>query len=272
MLERDYVRIYTGDTRIREQNGKILGTKQKDIIFGDETLYQTLNAIMYEGITNEQARIKEGIKLNVELLKEPRKIVEIMENIYSAILNQGKLQNETITYRLTRFESVEQLQECGYTKSFFSTKKRGFDPVFAKKKNLVEMRVKIERGVYCADLQRMLKGEYWMDEQEILIPPFTPIFIEEVRDRKNRFKGSFTYEAVVKPQQKGVKSDEEKIKELEQVISGELLEKAAKVLRKMNAAEADLKQVEEYICWKRNLQDLIKMKLIDKLNAVESNS
>lgn len=52
----DALRFYGGDTRKRCSNG-YMGIKSEDTMFGDKNAYRTLNALLFEGIKNEQERI-----------------------------------------------------------------------------------------------------------------------------------------------------------------------------------------------------------------------
>lgn len=77
----DMLRFYGGDIRKRTEDGKFLimnslknPRDQKDLLWGDENAYRTLNALLFDGYENEKERIfQEKRQLNpvfIELLEE----------------------------------------------------------------------------------------------------------------------------------------------------------------------------------------------------------
>lgn len=272
MIEKDYIRLYTGDTRLRNKKGEMTIYESNDEVLGDKALYQTLNVLMYEGIANELARAREGIKFNLRLIRRPEMIVEIMKKMYSAVLDEGKNLNEIITYRLERLVAVRELEK-GYTKSFFSTSKGGYNNIFSHKEGLVKIQVKIQPGVFCADLDKMLDNEYIMDEEEVLIPPFTPIHIEKAKQEVKCSGEENTYTAIIKPQDFTGCVDKERKATLERVVYGDLSKRAEDTLKEIN--DGVMKQGRErwYVLWKDALQELLKIDFFELLeNRVKESN
>ena len=79
----DALRLYGGDIRKRCSNGSI-GSISRDSIYGDDALYRTLNALLFEGNENELERIlKEGHKLNSDFIRRIDETVQIYTDIFT---------------------------------------------------------------------------------------------------------------------------------------------------------------------------------------------
>lgn len=260
MKGKDYIRIYTGDNRIRNAEGEITESRFQDAIYGDEALYQTLNVLMYQGLESELARIKDKIEFNFELIRKPKEILDIMLGMYNEILQQEPNKAEVMTYRIDRMATVKQLEE-GHTKSFFSTSKERYQAQFAYKAEPIAMEIKILPGVFYADLESLLKSEYCKGEREILIPPFTPIVIEKAaKEIQVPMEVCGVYKVVVMPQRvRSTYSKEDRVKMREIVLDDKAAETAAEALGKLQTNARDEELERAYMKWKSALQELIRM-------------
>lgn len=276
MQDKDYLRLYTGDVYTRNKQGYVSNKKSTHPIFGDEKLYQTLNALMFDGIENEFSRVKEGKKLNIQLIKNPEIIIDIFKGIYKEIIacNTPKISK---TYRIDRLCAVEQLQK-GYTRSFLSTSKRQYNMEFSDKDGIVLFEVTFEEKSIYGDLQKILKNEYWLsEEEEILIPPFTPIECTVEYENINNDILDFNRE---KPKAVGkikVKKhmdtipllcSTEKSKMFETITCEGVLVKICNVINQLNEQEKSLYDMQIYCEWKAILQKYIE----DELNIIRINN
>ncbi|GFH89403.1 hypothetical protein IMSAGC002_00648 [Lachnospiraceae bacterium] len=264
----DALRLYGGDTRERNSDGGI-GGNSKDPMYGDKDAYRTLNALLFEGVGNEQERIwVEGHKLNPDFIKRIEETVQIYTDIFTLMKEEKEDFTDSVAgKRIDRASSV-MYYENGVTQSFFSSSKRGYDSEFAKKNGIVLIETKIISNVPFIDYEKILtQKEYknW-EEREILLPPFLNIEMEKVSLTKAETKkvkdlnkkpplGKYRLTTIEFPDYRKRISDSERVL-WQQIMQGK--ETAAGLLEKMN--EGDKTQdYKEYLFWKQKLQIYLKI-------------
>ena len=193
--ERDALRLYEGDTRIRDEAGNLLLRQSTDPFYGNKHAYRTLNALLIPGIDNEFSRIeKEGKQLKTIFAEQLEETIRLYCRIFSLMClcrNDGKEKKEEIVVkRIERNDSLALLKD-GHTISFFSASKAGYQKEFAQKDGIILLEVHIIPDVPYLDLEKVLGKEYLaIDEREILLPPFVSITVQEGKlqqaDRKIR--------------------------------------------------------------------------------------
>lgn len=277
MLGKDCIRLYTGDVRMRDNNGKISCMESTDQIWGDKKLYQTLNVLMFDGIENEVTRVREGKKINIELLRKPKLIIDIYNGIYREIVKTYK-NNEIVNeaYRIERMISIKQLEK-GFTRSFFSTSQGRYNSYFENKDGIVLFRVIFEDGSIYGDLKKILGHEYLLEEeQEILIPPFTPIKCTiKYEPRREAFydlngEPPKAYGEIIVEKKSYINEmiDINKKSQMFEYLTDEIiLSKVRNVANHLNNQDNDAGEVNVYCEWKFILQKYIE----NEFNIILSN-
>lgn len=267
----DALRFYGGDTRERCSNG-YLGKKYSDPMYGDEEAYRTLNALLFEGSENEKERIWiENHKLNPQFIRRIDETVNIYMNIFTLMKKSRANDKAMIGKRVDRASSVIYY-EAGFTQSFFSCSKGDYDDTFSKKNNIVLIEVEVTSNVPFVDYENVLaKSEYkYLDEREILLPPFLKIKLEEanltpaetrrIKDQNGKLPlRKYRLQTIEFPNYCKIISESED--EVWKKIIDEK-ENAACLLEKMNQNDKD-QDYREYERWKNNLQTYLKLKFSD---------
>lgn len=179
----DMLRFYGGDIRERTEGGIVsFGRYSKDSLWGDREAYRTLNALLFDGCENEKERIfKEKNKLNPIFIERLDETLAIYTGVFSTMcLQKEKNISAVKVKRVDRQASLNAYQK-GYTGSFVACTKGAYDTEFARKNNVILLEVEISEESPLIDFQKFLsKDEYSnYEEQEVLLPPFLPLDIEE---------------------------------------------------------------------------------------------
>ena len=264
----DALRLYGGDTRERESDGRI-GGSSKDALYGDEDAYRTLNALLFEGIKNEQERIwVEGHRLNPAFLRRIEETIRIYTDIFKLMKEErSHLTNNVIGKRVDRASSVTYYED-GFTHSFFSSSKRDYDSEFSKKNGIVLIETEITPNVPFIDYEKILNCHEYknIEEREILLPPFLSIEMKEIQLRAVETQnikdlngkpplGKYRLKAIDFPDyRKGISASPQKL--WAQIMDGK--ETAALLLEKMNDGDKE-QDYKEYILWKEKLQLYLKL-------------
>lgn len=265
----DALRLYGGDTRERCSDGSI-GAISKDTIYGDKDAYRTLNALLFEGSGNEQERIwEEGHKLNSDFIRRIEETIRIYTDIFTLMKEkQADFADNAIGKRIDRVSSVSYYED-GFTHSFFSASKRGYDSEFSQKNGIVLIETEIVPNTPFIDYEKILTWKQYknLEELELLLPPFLNIEMKEVpltvadtervRDLNGKPPlGKYRLRTIGFPDYRKSISEPEKVL-WEQVIRGK--ERAALLLEKMNEGDR-MQDYKEYISWKEIVQMYLKIK------------
>lgn len=148
-----------------------------DPFWGDPKAYVTLNSLFFPGISAEQARVREGKRLNPAILSDETRLLETMQDLLSAFypLEQGLR-----TYRIERYCDFLQMREYGRTLSFTSTSTAGFLPAYRDREGITLMRLELVPGTLCLPMAQVLPHYAKADEAEVLLPPGTRLFLREL--------------------------------------------------------------------------------------------
>lgn len=266
--EIDAIRFYEGDLRKRDKNGQILNNENHEGFYGTPSAYSTMNCLMFDGISNEQERIKEkNGKLVSALFCEINKVIEVYCDIYRAMCKSGcelRSEKKRLVYRTERTVSVEELKK-GYTCSFTSTSKEDKPENFLKKKSgLTLLNLLLSPGIPCLDFQKVLEKDYLFKKQkEILLPPFLEIELEEMEltEREKEYRDIDNHPPCAKylVLVKGFKSrNPEAESEKRKPLTAERNQRAAELLEKLIKKECLTKaEEEEYCLWKKDVRAVV---------------
>ena len=266
----DMLRFYGGDIRERTEKGTVcFGKAAQDPLWGDQYAYRTLNALLFEGYENEKERIfQEKQKLNPAFIERLEETLEIYTGVFSMMcMQREKNMSSVIVRRVDRQASLNAYRK-GYTGSFVACTKGMYDEEFAQKNQVILLEVEISERIPAVDLQQFLSADEYShyDEQEVLLPPFLPLQIEErqlsflekkrIRDmHKNSPVGKYLLRMEKFPDYR--KEVPFTLSELrEQLICNK--EKAAACLYAMNEGKWEV-DYRDYTKWKENLHIYLKL-------------
>lgn len=267
----DALRLYGGDTRERCSDGSI-GIKSRDHpLYRDEEAYRTLNALLFEGIENEQERIcKESHILNPEFIRRIDETVQICTDIFTLMKEESACFDGNIVAKRVERASSVAYYEKGFTQSFVSCSKCGYDEDFSKKSGIVLLEIELTPKVPFIDYEKVLKREEYknLEEREILLPPFLNIEMKKIpftASETRRVKdlhgnppiGKYQIKTLGLPDYCGSVSDSENV--LWQQITTEK-ELAACLLENMDKKDEN-QDYTKYIEWKENLHKYLKIRL-----------
>ena len=266
---RDALRLYEGDTRVRDEEGRLCPRRSTDPFWGDEKAYRTLNTLLYPGTSNEFARIcRENGKLNPIFARQIDKSVEVYCDIFRLMCRGRDRDGEELVVRRVERKSSLELLKQGQTVSFFSASKAGYSQAFAEKDGVVLLEIHVAPHVPCVDFEEALGEEYKRrEEREVLLPPFVEFSIEEaamdgasrksVRDMdggrplgkyemKTKGLSDFEWQPLTDDRLEGLRED---LRE-----GGEA---AAGALQAMNRGEWQ-QDFSSYVTWKSRLREYLK--------------
>lgn len=164
IYELDCIRFYMGDPKIVNRGDFRGGPKA----------YNTINALLHDGIQNEMDKINEGKKIDIYDVEHLKSYISLIATIYLAMEKYSKMnQNPHLTtYRVDRFSEIAGLMEQKRIEGFYSTCKWGFLKEYANTKaNVVLLEIVREKNVPYLDFE-CLFAEYYAkpQEAEILLP------------------------------------------------------------------------------------------------------
>lgn len=280
--EIDAIRVYIGDIRKRNSDGKISDMKIKDDIYGNKNIYKTLNALFYHGIENEKNRIiEENGKLCDSIFNRMSEIVNLYCDIYTAMCKYIRGHKDTVySKRIDRYDALNSFEYC-HTISFTSTSKNDYNPEFSNKNGIILLEYEISPVTPHLDLFDVLQDEYLHEsEHEILLPPFIPIEITTCRlNEKDMFirdmrgdipKGKYKIKTL--PKSKNFfNSYDMKERYMEEVYDKDNLIMASDEIDIMNKERRNSNNLKHYIKWKENFINYMKCLFMDIENEILYN-
>ena len=142
-------------------------------VFHDSRAYVTYNAVFFEGLENEKAKIREKKYLNPAFLQHCEEIYgdhSLTSHIMAAMEN-CPLSHPIDTYRVERLFDFQMMQKQHRTIAFTSTSKAGFLGDYTDKDGIVLMVFHLSPSILCLDLSAFLPEYKKSGEAEILLPP-----------------------------------------------------------------------------------------------------
>ena len=244
----DDLKFYSGDVRSEDPS---------DLLFSDPKAYVTLNALLFDGIETEKARVKEGRKLNPSFIRRYEDTLSVIHGIISCM---KPLKQETVVYRVERLVDFEKFRQAGMMTSFISCSDRQFLDSYMDKADLVFMEVHVRTGVLCVRLEDVLQDYLKQDEHELLISPYCPICVKQipvpeqygsVRDRNGNPVRIYV-EVDVYPASLQMADDS-------LLFDQEMTERCCKVIERLNRQEeTDDQDIQAYLSFKQLIRKRVK--------------
>ncbi|MBR0465165.1 MAG: hypothetical protein IJJ23_12450, partial [Clostridia bacterium] len=139
-----------------------------DPFWGDPRAYVTLNALFLPGLMAEKERVREGKRLNPEILADGHRLSRLIEDLTGLC---RPLPAPMQTRRVERLAEFALIRDSGRLYGFTSTSKRGFLPSYADKRGVALLVFRLPAGTPCVDLSAVLPHYLKADEAEVLLPP-----------------------------------------------------------------------------------------------------
>lgn len=156
---------------VQYYEGDIPAEMQRDPFWGDARAYVTLNALLFDGLSSEYTRVREGKRLNPEMLADLPRLLKLYAALLSAA-RKGRQSAGRCGFRVERAADFSLCMQSGMTAAFTSTSLRGFLPAYGDKQEIVLLRCHVPEGLPVIIFSEML-GEYRkFNEDEMLLPPF----------------------------------------------------------------------------------------------------
>lgn len=242
------LKFYSGDIRNEDPI---------DPLFSDSKAYVTLNALLFDGIETEKARVQEGRRLNPAFIIRYGDTLSLIHGILSCM---KPIERETVVYRVERLVDYQKFVQAGMMTSFISCSDREFLDSYTDKADLVFMEVHVKPGVLCVHLEDELEDYLKQDEHELLISPYCPIRVKQtsvpeqysaVRDRNGNPVCIYTsvdvYPAFLHETYTPVCFDQK------------LIERCCKVIESLNRQEeVDDQKLQTYLSFKKMIHKTVK--------------
>lgn len=242
--------------------------------------YEAINMLLFSGTENENVRLlSEERNVDSRLLDHIDEFLDIYTNLYSAMCKYTFLNKDSTllyTYRYDRKQSLSALQK-GRTPSFFSTSLKKNIKGFEEKIGLVILEIQADPKSIHLNLNEVLgERSEFLDEEEILFPPYAKISIKKVKLPKDDLVykdkqgkppvGKYrVYINDDKTMERPIE-DEEATRVIEEQLldtirDKDLIQNAKAVWEAYNRQEKpDLMSTNKYIHWKKVFQTYIKLR------------
>lgn len=162
--ELDCIRFYMGDPEIVNRGDFRGGPKA----------YNTINALLHDGIQNEIDKMSEGKRIEIFDAEHLKSYMSLIAAIYVAMqkYSQSHENRHLTTYRVDRFSEIAGLKEKKRIEGFYSTCKWGYLSEYANTKaNVVLLEIVREENIPYLDFESLFAKYYAKpQEAEILLP------------------------------------------------------------------------------------------------------
>ena len=234
----------------------------KDPMYGIPDAYGLINALLFDGISSEKARVREGKALHPELLGHMPSLLGAVRNIFyffTASVMHGESSPRTL-YRTERAAGLEMMLKKGRTVSLTSASgKCEFPDYLLEKEGICLLQIQVPAFTPCIDVNAILtEGNRHAEEEEVILPPFLDL---EIRPREELFRGKIpVYRVEVKGPEEIEKLSFGDItrKERERLCDRDVLDRCALALRAIESGrEPDPGDLEAYLDWKKLFKDAV---------------
>lgn len=235
---------------------------EKDPMYGIPGAYGLINAFLFDGITSEKTRVREGKSLHPELTDHMPSLLAAVRDIFyffTASVMQGNCPAVTL-YRTERAAGLEEMMKRKATVSLTSaSRKCAFPDYLLEKEGICLLRIQVPANTPRIDVNAILtEGNAHPEEEEVILPPFLDL---EIVRQEELFRGKIPVYSVQVKEMEGRKepglgdisrSDREKL------CGRALLERCSRVLRAVeNSAEPDPEDLEAYLAWKKLFKEAV---------------
>lgn len=257
--ELDCIRFYMGDP-------EILDDKR---FRGGAQAYNTINALLHEGVQNELDKIRDGKPIAILDAQHLETYISVIASIYLAMEKQSPKYRgtELRTYRVDRFSEIAAMQERKRIEGFYSTCKRGYLKKYANTKtDIVLMEIEREYTMPYLDFEDVFGKHYSKtEESEVLLP-----FDAKVKKIEERGLTSIEKKCLLDANQQPPKGkfrillesgtlDTEKIAGGgNQIYEGDVLEHVQDCLHQLSASgKLESEDLQFYTDWKKQVKNHI---------------
>ncbi len=257
-FELDCIRFYMGDPEIVDRGDFLGGAKA----------YNTINALLHEGIVNELDKIKENKPIEIYSQMHLKQIATVILTIDHA-MNKCSFENSPcVMYRVDRLSEADAMLKEKRIEGFYSTCKYGYLEEYAKtKQNLVLMEIRRDKDVPILDFEELFQSSYAKKEEaEILLPYDSEVkkiqFAECTDDEKKQYldmNGNPPCKKVIVHLGKRKEMIQKReLVELDELAGFENAERISRILKRLTQVHALSKEDEQfYLNWKKKLKQFL---------------
>ena len=156
---------------VKYYEGDIADAERDDLFYGDARAYVTLNARLYDDLAAEYTRVREGKRLNPEMLRDLPRLVHLYDCLLTAS-QKGAQEAAQTGCRVERLSDFQVCLQSGKTGAFTSTSQSGFLPDYGDKQQIVLLTYHVPAGTPVIIFSQMLDNYLKSNEDELLLPPF----------------------------------------------------------------------------------------------------
>ncbi len=270
LYELDCIRFYMGDPAIVNRGDFRGGPKA----------YNTINALLHDGIQNELDKIRDGKPIEIFDANHVESYMSLISSIYLAMEKYCCYNQNThlTTYRVDRFSEIAGLKEKRILEGFYSTCKRGYLSEYANtKSDIVLLEILRQEDVPYLDFECLFSDYYAKpQEAEILLPfearvsqieevPLTEAETESYRDM-NGNPPIGKYKVLIENNPTFI-IEETAMKDCE-ILSDETVLRVRKFLKKLTEHDKiKIEEIDFYTNWKRNVKLHISKMIEEKNDA-----
>ena len=161
--ELNCIRFYMGDEKIVNSG----------YFKGGPKAYNTINALLHDGIWDEIDKLKEGKTIEIYDAEHLKSYLDLIINIGIAMHKYLNCDNHhLITYRIDRLSAIQEIKKRMRIEGFYSTCKYGYlDDYAHTKADIILLEVVRDNKLPYLDFEELFKDNYAKKEEaEILIP------------------------------------------------------------------------------------------------------
>ena len=235
----------------------------RDPMYGIPGAYGLINALLFEGITSERTRVREGKSLHPELLSHMPSLLGAVRDIFyffTASVMQGKCPAVTL-YRTERAAGLGEMIRKGKTVSLTSASKAcEFPDYLLEKEGISLLRIQVPAWTPRIDVNALLtEGNLHPEEQEVILPPFLDL---EIIREEELFREKIPVCSVrIKVPEEGENFGYDRLsgEDRRKLCDRAALDSGVRVLSAIESGEEPSPQdLEAYLAWKKLFQEAVR--------------
>lgn len=236
--------------------------------------YGLINALFFDGITSEKARVREGKSLHPELLDHMPWLYNAVRDIFyffTASAARGECPALTL-YRTERAAGLEAMIRSSRTISFTSASRVcEFPDYLLEKEGICLLRIQVPAFTPRIDVNAILtEGNCHSEEQEVILPPFLDLKISR---QEELFQGRIpVYSVEVKEPdgERNLRYGGTFLTEKKELCKKDILERCGAVLRAIeNHQEPSPEDLKAYLAWKKLFREAAMAWSFEAVKAAE---
>lgn len=274
--ELNSLRFYQGD--LENYSGDF--EKYNSDFYKTKGAYQVLNMLLYPGLENEKARICGEHKiLPVKLLKNMEEVIQVYENIFTAMCKYQKGSDNIKVihlYRKDRMQSIEMFKHNSLLSFTSCSMKDEIEEYFYRKKaGILLLEFDVPSFIPYIVINEVLGDNPYKRQEEVLLPPFLEFEREAMefnekelryRDRNDELpKAKYLIKIKCIDSSVGLhcSCDEESLKyAMNKIFDAGEINHAINLLERLHIDDTTIleEEVRQYCEWKNAVQTVIKIK------------